>query len=359
MKLKNKIKKDFVFFIIITTFLVANFIPAFTIPLYQPLIVRFGDSNEVTQSVHTLVQNYPEAKVLDFKEIHSLIDVLTIMRSYSAIILVGHGSNNGILGPNGVILSWKEIGAWINSLPNSYVIILSCNSNIAKTFINKPFIGFSEDIDAISGGLIVAGLLKKLINHEGLTTSFLKTANSFLDRNNALALNKAKPLFLSTESGYTLAFKYQYYYQQACFIVCVKYVEENILWINTEGWIATAIATGTSAILNHYSTLIGGVLASYTVGQDILGVALTASFWADVIFWVLLIIWVNIIVNVGTRPLHDAKFGIGAQYVPVWMQYAKFDDNGFWVSYPEGTVSAPVLAAAFALFIPSHWVKVL
>jgi hypothetical protein len=41
---------------------------AFSTPLFEPVVITFGESEEVGITVQTLVQNYPKAKVFKYEE---------------------------------------------------------------------------------------------------------------------------------------------------------------------------------------------------------------------------------------------------------------------------------------------------
>jgi hypothetical protein len=68
------------------------------------------------------------------------------MRSYAELILIGHGSEEGIFAPNGEILSWKNIGNWVNQFLNAKIYFLACNSNFVNGYINKPIRSFTGDM---------------------------------------------------------------------------------------------------------------------------------------------------------------------------------------------------------------------
>ena len=134
---------------------------AFSTPLYRPVVVVFGDSSQVETTVNTLVADYPQSTIINYQDTHSLFSVLTLMRSYSALILVGHGSDQGILGPNNAIISWHDIGAWVNTLPSTYVFFLACDSNGATKFVNTHSFGFSGTIDGVLGATGIAADLQR------------------------------------------------------------------------------------------------------------------------------------------------------------------------------------------------------
>ena len=133
---------------------------AYSTPLFRPVVVVFGDSSQVRTTVNTLMVDYPSAIILKYQDIHSLFDTLTLIRSHAPLILVGHGSDYGILGPNGEMISWQDIGAWLNSLPSTYVFFLSCDSRNAPKYSHIPGYGFTGTIDGVFGDINVVAILQ-------------------------------------------------------------------------------------------------------------------------------------------------------------------------------------------------------
>lgn len=342
--------------VICAIFLLSVVVEPLSMPLFTPVVISFGNSKEVNTAVNTLEKNYPNVDVIRYKDIHSISAALTLMRSHSILILVGHGNTDGILNSNKII-SWQQIGNWVNSLPNNKIIFLSCNSNSVKPFIDKPFYGFTGNIDAVLGALAVAAALK-INSHQDLNGVF-NLGSQFQERYNKLITNEIIPLNLAaTESGYSLAFEKQYIYTQECvWGVCVKLTEENILWINADTVIGGGLASGVLSVIGKYSNQIGAAVAG-SVGEWVIdGVTLTAAWWAGIVFALIVAIWASIIINMGCRKLNDMKIGIGAEYVPINVIYYKMDDqaSGIW-SVP--VTDNPILPAAFGI-LPSHWVKIL
>ena len=92
---------------------------------------------------------------------------------------MGHGSNYGILGPNGNMITWQDIGAWINTLPSNYVFFLSCDSNNAPNYIHIPGHGFSGTIDGVLGAISVAAMLQ---HANGNTEAVQQLVSQFVSR---------------------------------------------------------------------------------------------------------------------------------------------------------------------------------
>ena len=173
---------------------------AFSTPLYRPIIVVFGDSYEVETTVHTLVADYPYAIIINYQDTHSLLNVLTLIRSHSPLILVGHGSEYGILGPSGAMISWQDIGAWVNTLPNTYVFFLACNSNSATKFVHIPSYGFSGTIDGVLGAINIAANLQYA---SGNTKAVRQLLSQYVSRVIVLQTDRAKFLPLICYNGPT------------------------------------------------------------------------------------------------------------------------------------------------------------
>lgn len=134
---------------------------AFSTPSTSPVIITFGDSSEVQLSTQTLVKNLPTATVMKYSDINSLVSANILMRSSSPIILVGHGSKQGIIGPNGKIISWNKIGKWINSLPATKVFLLSCDSSYGIKYIKTKSLGFNGVIDGIAEAYVVDAMISR------------------------------------------------------------------------------------------------------------------------------------------------------------------------------------------------------
>ena len=102
---------------------------------------------------------------------------------------MGHGSNYGILGPNGNMITWQDIGAWINTLPSTYVFFLSCDSNNSPKYIHIPGHGFSGTIDGVLGAISVAAMLQ---HANGNTEAVQQLVSQFVSRMILLQTDKAK-----------------------------------------------------------------------------------------------------------------------------------------------------------------------
>ena len=206
--MKTKIKFMAIIGVVIGIVIVFSSITsAFSTPLFQPVIVVFGNSPEVQSAMNTLVEDYPNAKIISYTDIHSVGTALTLIRSYSPLILVGHGSQEGLLGPTGNIITWKNIGAWINTLPSSYVFFLACDSSSAAKYVNVHSIGFSGSIDSILGATAIAIALQRAL---GNTVAVNRLQSQFTNRMISLQIGKVKPINLLVNNFYIKVFEDDY-----------------------------------------------------------------------------------------------------------------------------------------------------
>ena len=136
---------------------------AFSFPLFAPIVITFDSSTEVQSSTATILGLYPTAVVIQYDDIGSLLNFLTLERSYSQIILIGHGSNQGILSSNQGIIPWEKIAQWVNALPSTDVYFISCDSYEVTQLVNKPSLGFHGAVDGPLAAYTVA--VKDNLNH--------------------------------------------------------------------------------------------------------------------------------------------------------------------------------------------------
>jgi hypothetical protein len=328
---------------------------AFSMPLFEPIAIIFDDSEEIKVTTKILIENSPSIKIIKYKDKNTIFNALILIRSYSEIILIGHGSEVGILTQNGEILSWKNIGDWVNTMPNSNIYFLACDSKIAENFVGKPGLGFDGGIDGISSALYISALLKLADGSNFL--DIIEISQLLYQRSIDLENRKVNPVLLSTESGYSVAFKKQYFYILGpCFFGwCPKLTEENILWINFENWIANDIIAAVTTIGGYYADRIALRIVAVIGTPNVMGVVLTAGWWGALILALIIFIATSLYWNMGSRVRADAKIGIGAQYMPSPVTWYKLDNEPDWVSFPYNpTASTYLLAAAFAL-LPENW----
>ncbi len=131
---------------------------------------------------------YPDAIVIKYDDIGSLFNILRLDRSYSQIILIGHGSDQGILSAKQGIIPWKNIADWINTLPSTQVYFLSCDSLAVTKLVNKPSVGFQGVIDGPLAAYAIA-IKDNQYHHVNLNTN--NAILQFVTRYDAL-LNGAK-----------------------------------------------------------------------------------------------------------------------------------------------------------------------
>ena len=166
------------------------FMPAaqvYSIPIYSPIIVDFGDSPAVQTATNILKEYMPNAIVIDYSQIHDLNSLLTIPRAHSHLIVVGYGTDQGIMTKGGSILSWNYIANWINDLPSTRVDFLSCNSSVATSLINVHSIGFTNVVDAklgaywiLMGENLPANLLYQVLDNAMIRISEIITTKKEL-----------------------------------------------------------------------------------------------------------------------------------------------------------------------------------
>ncbi|MHA1992540.1 MAG: hypothetical protein ACW981_02805 [Candidatus Hodarchaeales archaeon] len=127
------------------------FLQAISSPLFSPIIVSFDSSEEVIESVEALRKTLPSSQIFTYNDIGKFSNKWLMSRSFSPIILVGHGTEEGILLESGELLTWDELSKWVNMLPNTEVYFLTCNSDSATELTNKRSHGFNGEIDGILG----------------------------------------------------------------------------------------------------------------------------------------------------------------------------------------------------------------
>ena len=209
--------------------LIAPISESFSVPLFTPVVITFGDSPEVKTTLNTFLANYPQAKVFKYENSHDVLsmnDLITsniLMRSHSPIILIGHGSNSGIQGNNGNVIPWQEITNWVNSLPNNEVFFLSCNSFGATKFVNKPAIGFNGIIDGVLASLSIARNLQLSNNNydalSAIDSKFMDRIVGLIAGSSPVELNIG-PYMVATSIGvYNLYLEAGYYNSQFTVVI--------------------------------------------------------------------------------------------------------------------------------------------
>lgn len=399
------------------TFLTSSLVPAFSSPLFTPIVVTFGNSKEVTEATSTFKSAYPNSIVFSSENLRDIRIANILTRSISPLIIIGHGSDTGLLSASGKEISWENLGIWINSLPTTNTFFIACNSENAKKFTNNPTFGFSGVVDGIVASLSVAAHLYQN-NHDMLSVQHL--IPQFMNR--IASLFKGTPLLALTdksESGYQIAAEKQYIYTGGWVCVpftslCtyVKYTEENIFWLNLDAAFAAPFSAliglgiaGVTAVLKDLAsdkpsgwaaktllTLGTDVIETVTYGSSsslsVGPVTVTAGTMGFVVALLLFVCLIEIawvfFHSQTSRVRNDVKIGLGAEYMPVPLFYMKGDngadnygDDG-WTNLPfpiQGAVAVavfgippygPALAtlaiaspylfsALFALFPEQHW----
>ena len=352
----KKISK-FIFFVGI--FSLMTVAQAFSFPITQPVIVTFGNSLEVQTATATLKDYLNDAITIDFNDIHSFSSALVFMRAHSQLIIVGHGSDQGIQTGNGDILSWKSLAAWINELPSTKVDFVACNSSTAVKYINKPSFGFTGTIDAKLGAYWIA------LNDSPKQAVFIGLIQNILGRIQEILSTKIS-LSLGTASGYALATKFNYWSSGTWHCILgwctfIKDVEENIWWVDISQFDASIIVNyiarnGAQALFTYAVTFWStgeGVTSDLTlifltlatigqqlyndVGSSVNGVSLSALFYALMMLLIIVVtivaLWTVFSNNGAQRTANgysDYLIGIGAQYLilPSWNIVADGSGSG-------------------------------
>lgn len=172
---------------------------SFNVPLFEPVVIKFGNSPEVNTAVKTFTMDYPNSVVISYKNIHSINAILTLMRSNSPLILIGHGSNQGILSRNGSVIKWNEIGSWVNTLPIKFVFFLACDSSVAEKYVNVNSYGFPTVIDAVLGAISIAISLNYAAGNTNRVEDLKQQFNSRLT---LLKTGKEKLMLLARDNYY-------------------------------------------------------------------------------------------------------------------------------------------------------------
>lgn len=397
-------KKKLIIFglLICGTFLLSSIVTAFTTPLFTPVVITFGDSDEVEASSDAFAKVYPNVMRFQYKNIHDLRIANIISRSNSPLIIIGHGSDKGIFLNSNVEITWQFIGNWVNSLPTTKIFFIACNSSNAIKYINKQSFGFSGVVDGITASLYTAANMYSIENNmfaiTNLLPSFLSRIESVINGDKILALTD------KSESGYQIAAEKQYIWSgyTSClpFIGCntIKLTEENIFWLNLDSYFAgglfALLSLGVGALYKILTDIVnkvpnpswittilmyfGNELAELiTEGSGITqigGVAITGGLMSFLVVLILAVCIIELggefLYNQGQRIRGDVKLGLGAEYVPVPVFWLKADngadnygDNG-WTNLPfpiQGAVAVAVFGippygpALSVLALASPW----
>lgn len=172
-------------------------VPGFSAPLYEPVVITFGNGVEEQSTLSTFLLNYPNSIVIKYKSINDKVESNILMRSNSPLIIIGHGSNVGIEATNNKVVNWAQIGNLVNSLPSTSFDFLVCYSSNAEKNIKKPSITFNEQINGPLDALAVTGKLSL-----GNTNVLSKILNQAISRITDLQNGLIKPQYLSFTTWY-------------------------------------------------------------------------------------------------------------------------------------------------------------
>jgi hypothetical protein len=129
-------------------------------PLFEPVVVSFDDSTEVQASKATLLQDHSRIQTLSFSESDNFLNSMNLRRTFAEVVLIGHGTEEGILNSDGELVQWEKVIEWINEHPFTKVYFLACNSDGATELLgNKDSFGFNNQIDGITGAIIISSIM--------------------------------------------------------------------------------------------------------------------------------------------------------------------------------------------------------
>ncbi|MBD3160283.1 MAG: hypothetical protein GF309_16005 [Candidatus Lokiarchaeota archaeon] len=141
--------------LIISIFVASCIILPFSVPVVSNVIVRMNDDNATNQAIATLVDNAPNSIVVDYR---SPMYSILISRVIRAAIWVSHGSEQGILADNALML-WGEFAKDIAITP-SKDIVLACNSKQLESYVSpQEALLFDGSVESNLGALLVSLIL--------------------------------------------------------------------------------------------------------------------------------------------------------------------------------------------------------
>jgi hypothetical protein len=135
------------------------FIMPLSVPVLSNVVVVMHHDSATATAVHTLVENVPNVKVVDYD---SLDYILVIHRAVRQVVWVSHGSEYGILTPHGM-LSWNEFSHMIDRTPNRDLILACKSSEIYKYIDHSAALGFTGCVEATLGALVSSFVISGVI----------------------------------------------------------------------------------------------------------------------------------------------------------------------------------------------------
>ncbi|RMG37309.1 MAG: hypothetical protein D6732_07010 [Methanobacteriota archaeon] len=191
MPTHNLYPKFFLIFLLIIAFIC---LPFFIFPNFEPLGIKIGGSEEVNIAVQTLKESYEDIQIIDFDMLNTIRVALQLTRQVGEIIVVGHGTNEGIIMDDGSIISWNKIAKRIRESPSNELIFLSCNSkNIDQYLQNRNVLSFEGNIDVFILGYSVSA---KLNYNRGLINEASNLFAKSIQRGLDLYSGKSEPKLL-------------------------------------------------------------------------------------------------------------------------------------------------------------------
>ncbi len=151
----------------------------------NPFIVTFGNTKEEKIAVSTLLENFPNAKIIDFSMIHQILNY------DNPIIYVGHGSSYG-LDYFGRIIEWDYLADIITASKSNNHYILECESKRItelEDFSGKKVISFASEIDAEFAALYVSFMIS---NNKGLLKHLIYRINEIMEGAEQFTLSLGK-----------------------------------------------------------------------------------------------------------------------------------------------------------------------
>ncbi len=112
------------------------FLPVITglsFPNFTPIAIYFGTTSEEEQTLDALTETIPGIEVISYMNIHDLLTILAFQNNYGEVVLIGHGSSEGILH-KGMIVTWEKIASEIEFIPTNKIFILACNGSESENY---------------------------------------------------------------------------------------------------------------------------------------------------------------------------------------------------------------------------------
>jgi len=158
------------------------------------LTVATIGGQQAVQEAFLTIRRYADVMAVSIRHI-PIKDPSGLKRAFSTpatfLILVSHGSPDGLVFPQGELLPWSAVASLINESRIPLICVAGCfSSNIP--YVDKPVILFTKPVDARIAGLYLAGVIAKIANRPDI---LLKIAEKLLSPSmNKLAEKPELPL---------------------------------------------------------------------------------------------------------------------------------------------------------------------